>query len=113
MMSYADERETMDQALDEQERWWGLEVTGWTILVFVAIPVLFVFTGWRAGSWFWFWATAILGLIGLVLTGTAALMRIRAAERFKTLGEAARSRVEARSETSEPPRDIDPGRRAA
>jgi hypothetical protein len=110
MVNYQDERKELDRALEQEERWWGLEVAGWTILWFTVIPAVFIFVGLRSKSLFWLWCTAVLGLIGLVLTGTAAMRRLGAERKFQT--EAMRDRMEQRLEGPELPVD-ESGRKAA
>jgi hypothetical protein len=64
------EKTSVHSAAEELQRqaitWKSL---GTLLLVFDAIPVVFVFVGIRAGSLLWLYWTAIEGLIGLVMIG--------------------------------------------
>lgn len=93
MESAAETRKLLDRLLSEQQRWWGLEVTGWTVLCFSAIPAVFIFVGLRSGSWFWLWATAVLGVIGMALTGVSTRKRSQAEAEFRRIGQQQRRRL--------------------
>lgn len=54
-----------------QQRGLALRTVGWTLLVFDAIVALFIFVGFRTGSYLWFFWTVIEGAagIGLIVLG--------------------------------------------
>lgn len=52
-----------------------LQTIGWTLLVFVSIPVSFVWVGFRSGTYFWLYWTLIEGTAGFVLVLAGSYMK--------------------------------------
>jgi hypothetical protein len=57
----------------------GLRAAGWSLLIFDAIFVVWVWTGLRAGSWFWVWWVLVQFFIGVTLLGVGIAIRSRIA----------------------------------
>ena len=70
----------MDTAVDREELGLGLQTTGIMVVGFCSITGLWIFTGWRVGSWFWFWVTAALLLVGSGAAAVGSLIRGNAYE---------------------------------
>jgi hypothetical protein len=71
--------QALDASLAEQEMGQVLRVLGWTILAMSSITCVWIWTGWRAGSSFWFWFTCALGFLGTMSIAAGARLRARAA----------------------------------
>ena len=87
MADRAELRREQDRLLRQVERWWSMEVTGWTVLGFSALPAVFIFVGWRSESSFWFWCTVVLGFAGLLLTGFSANRRLQAGAELEDIDD--------------------------
>lgn len=108
-MTNADEQRAMDAAIHDEHAGLVLQVTGWTILIFCSIPAMFLFVGWRSGSWFWFWLLAGMGAVGLGLVAGGAYLRSRSSKDFAAVSGTLRSRSSPslRDEELPPPDDVD------
>ncbi len=87
MSNYDREQREMEGVQQDLRLGMVLEVTGWVLLAFVAIPAFFVWTGWRVGSLFWVYWTVIEGVIGLALTGAGQYYKSRAGTHVSRSGE--------------------------
>jgi hypothetical protein len=105
--------EAMDASIEEQEMGQVLRVLGWTILAMCSITCVWIWTGWRAGSWFWFWVTFGLGFLGGTIVAAGARLRSRAAiELAAATAEIGRRAAKAaKKEETSGPEDL--GHRAA
>lgn len=65
-----------------------LEVLGWTMLFMAGIGCVWIWVGWRAGTWFWFWFAAVLGIVGITLAAAGRWKRWRAAKTLAAENEA-------------------------
>ena len=54
-----------------------LRTLGGLALSVAGIWALWIWTGWRAGSWLWFYLSGAVGLAGIVLYGAGAIARSR------------------------------------
>ena len=88
-----------------------LEVLGWWLLLMAGLTSFWIWTGWRAGTWFWFWWTGSLILAGGGLAAWGALLRAQAARDYAALSGSLRARL-ASPEAGERP-TTEPERRAA
>lgn len=109
MADYESEQRAMDAAIHEEHAGLVLQSVGWTILFFCSIPAVFLFVGWRSGSWFWFWFLLGLGVAGLGLVAGGLFLRSRSAKDFAALSGALRSRSfpSLKDEELPPPEDVD------
>ncbi len=57
----------MDAAIRKQYTASNLRITGWELLVFDCIPVVFIWVGFRVGSYLWLWWSLIEALLGIGL----------------------------------------------
>ncbi len=87
MSNYDQEQREMDGVQRKLRLGMLLEVTGWVLLAFLAIPVIFVWTGWRAGSLFWLYWTVIETVLGLALTMAGKYYKNRAGSGVSRLSE--------------------------
>ncbi len=71
MSNYDREQREMDEVQNGLRMGLILEVAGWTLLSFLGIIVCFIWTGLRAGSYFWLYWTIIEGAIGMALLGAS------------------------------------------
>ncbi len=86
MSNYDLEQAQMD-AMTYDLRWASiLETVGWVLLVFDTIPVTLVWTGFRAGTYFWLYWTIIEGAIGFGLTMYGAYLKSIAGRHISRLG---------------------------
>jgi hypothetical protein len=76
-----------DAALREEENGRSLWVLGGAILGMSGITLIFIWAGWRAGSWLWFWITAALGFFGLLAMAGGSWKQAMASRRFYALSE--------------------------
>jgi hypothetical protein len=83
--NYGVEQRALDAAIDDEHVGLWLSVLGYTLLVFATIPAVWIWTGWRAGSMFWFWYTLGLGVCGTFMAGAGTFYRKRAAQDFATV----------------------------
>lgn len=113
MANYGNEQRGMDAAIHDEHAGLVLQVVGWTVLFFCSIPAMFLFVGWRSGSWFWAWVTLGLGVVGLGLVGAGAFLRSRSARDFAALSGTLRSRSVSALKEEEPPPSDDVDHRAA
>ena len=88
-----------DKGVSPEENALTLRVIGWQLLALNAIPILFVWDGWRVGSELWTWWFLAEGLLGSVLV----LAGHRWEATFPT----------ATGETASPAADVDVHRKAA
>jgi hypothetical protein len=60
-----------DKGVSPQENALTLRIIGWQLLALNAIPILFIWDGWRVGSEMWTWWFLAEGFLGsaLVLAG--------------------------------------------
>ena len=91
MSNYDREQREMDGVQQKLRLGTILEVTGWTLLAFLAIPVIFVWTGWRAGSYFWLYWTVIEGVLGVVLSMTGKYYKNKAGNGVSRLSDERRA----------------------
>ncbi len=66
----------------------ALQVTGWTLLAFNAIIVMFVWTALRVGSNFWLYWAIIEGALGSALVMAGSHYRAKAGSEISRLGGA-------------------------
>jgi hypothetical protein len=78
MSNYDREQREMDAVQNDLRLGLSLQVIGWTLLAFDGIIVVFVWTGLRAGSYFWLYWTVIEGVLGLALTMVGKSYKARA-----------------------------------
>ncbi len=100
-------RATMDVALVRERKGEVFVVLGGTLLGMAAITCVWVLTGFRAGSWFWFWWTGALVVLGLGFVAAGIAVRSLAQEQFAAGGNIVRERIASRRENV-PPEDIRP-----
>lgn len=98
MTDFDTEQRAMDAAIRRENTGMVMQVLGWTLLLFCAIPAALLFTGWRAGSLFWFWVVAGLGTVGVVLLASGMMVRSSANRAFELASEAIRHRAQTVSE---------------
>ena len=67
MANYDHEQVPIDAVRRDLARGLMLQVAGWTLLTFLGVIVIFIWTGLRAGSYFWLYWTLIQSVIGLAL----------------------------------------------
>jgi fatty acid desaturase len=107
--NYESERKSLDAAIQEEETGHDLIVLGGTVASMTAITCLFIWVGWRAGTWFWFWWTSALALLGTGLAMTGALLRAHSAKKLAALGGIRREESPARhGGEATPPHDAPP-----
>jgi hypothetical protein len=82
---YDNEPRAMDAAARDQRIGTALLAVGWMLIIFDAIPAVFVWVGWRSGSMFWIWWTVIEGLLGAALLIAGTRKRAAATEEFAAL----------------------------
>jgi hypothetical protein len=58
----------------------ALRTIGWMLLIFDAVFAVWIWTGLRAGSWFWFGWVLIQGFVGIVSLGAGVYKRSRVAQ---------------------------------
>jgi hypothetical protein len=113
-MSNSDtELKAVDAAACKEERGAVLEVLGGVMLFMAGITCVWIWVGWRAGTWFWFWCTAGLGLIGTMVAAAGMQRRARAAKDYAAWSESLRSKMAASSMAEELPVPDGTERRAA
>jgi hypothetical protein len=105
--------QAMDASIEEQEMGQVLRVLGWTILAMSSITCVWIWTGWRAGSSFWFWFTCALGFLGSAVIAAGARLRARAATEFAAVVAQIGRRASEAGQKEEAPGPEDLGRRAA
>ena len=93
MSNYDDEQKAMDAAIHDEDSGRVFQTVGWTMMGICTITSVWIFVGWRAGSWFWFWITLGLGIVATGFITAGALLRSRAAKDFAAAGVAIRSRA--------------------
>ncbi len=86
MSNYDREQQEMDVVQSELRLGLILEVAGWTLLSFLGIIVCFIWTGLRAGSYFWLYWTIIEGVIGMALLGAGRYYKDKAGSGISRLG---------------------------
>ncbi len=91
MSNYDREQREMDGVQQKLRLGTILEVTGWTLLAFLTIPVTFVWTGWRAGSYFWLYWTVIEGVLGLALSMVGKYFKNKAGSGVSRLSDESRA----------------------
>lgn len=86
MSNYDLEQRQMD-AMTYDLRWASiLQTVGWVLLVFDSIIVTFVWTGFRAGTYFWLYWLIIEGAIGFGLVMVGAYLKSIAGRHISRLG---------------------------
>lgn len=86
MAGYDQEQREMDALQRDLKLGLMLQVTGWTLLAFDAILVMFIWTGMRAGSEFWLYWTVIEGVLGLALVVVGKHFKSKAGSEISRLG---------------------------
>jgi hypothetical protein len=79
MTNYHDEPRAMDLVLDDQHTGSVLQTLGWVLLVFAAIPAVWIWVGFRIGSYFWLVFVAVECLLGFSLVAAGTALRARSA----------------------------------
>lgn len=68
-----------ERKIPSEENALGLRMVAWQLLIFDAIPVLFVWDGWRVGSNLWMWWVIVQGTLGLILLAAGRVWEDRMA----------------------------------
>ena len=97
------EQKSIDAALRDQENGEVLQVQGGALMLMAVITCVWIFVGWRDGSWTWFWWTGGLVLIGMALAGTGTWLRLRGAEDFAEQSGTMRAHIARNRKTGEQP----------
>src|SRR3974377_13610 len=95
-----------ERAFRAEQQGHVLQVLGWLMLGMAGITVLWVWTGWRSGSWFWLWVTGAVAFLGLSSAGIGTRMRERGARNYAALSSMLRATL------APYPESEDVGRRA-
>lgn len=103
MSNYDQEQREMDEVTDDLRLASILQTIGWVLLGFNGIVVTWVWTGFRAGSYFWLYWTIIESGLGFSLVMAGSYLKTRAGRRISRLG----------AEVFAMPAEVDGGRRAA
>ena len=93
MSDYNDELQLMDAAVDRAELGLALQTVGYLIAGFCSITCLWIFTGWRVGSWLWFWITVGLFFIGMGTAAAGSRIRGKAYEVIAGIGVSMQTRL--------------------
>ena len=113
-MSHNESRETiLDATVHAEEKGEFLRVLGECILLMAGLTSIWIWVGWRAGTWFWFWWTSGLATLGMSLVTAGILLRERAARGYAAGSGRPRARLASRSGTEGELSPADPERRAA
>lgn len=91
MSNYDREQREMDAVQSELRLGLILDVAGWTLLSFLGIIVCFIWTGLRAGSYFWLYWTIIEGAVGMALLMAGKYYKTKAGSGVSRLGERQRA----------------------
>lgn len=75
---FGNAQQMIDAAIRQEEKAEVVRVLGWLLLLFDAIPAVFVWVGLRIGSPFWAWWTVAEGAVGVGIIFVAARMYTRA-----------------------------------
>jgi hypothetical protein len=82
MTSYGPEQKGMDLAMDDLHKGSVMQTLGWVLLVFDSIPAVWIFVGFRTGSYFWLYWVVIEAAIGFGLLIAGTIFRSKAARDF-------------------------------
>jgi hypothetical protein len=93
MSNPVSEESTLDALLQAEQRGAFLRVLGGCMLLMACLTSVWIWVGWRAGTWFWFWWTSGLGVIGMSLWAGGALLQQRAAREYAALSGTLRARL--------------------
>jgi hypothetical protein len=85
-MTNYDEPRALRVALEDQHIGSVLQTLGWVLLAFDAIPAIWIWIGFRSGSYFWLDWVLVEGALGFGLVAAGTLLRSRAARDFARLG---------------------------
>lgn len=84
MSQHDREQIEVDVVVADLRRASALQVAGWTLLVFDALIIgIWLFTGYRAGTWFWLYWFVIEGALGLALVVVGSYLKTRAGHHAK------------------------------
>jgi hypothetical protein len=108
MAKHYAKQEALDAALRDEENGNSLVVFGWTLWLMGAITIVWIFVGWRDGTWFWFWCTAALGLVGAGAAVAGSVLRARSARTFALASDLQRAAEPALQEELPAPKDVGP-----
>ena len=103
MATAADTQAEMDRALERADRGRAMAVLGGTMVGMAGITCVWILTGWRAGSLFWFWVTGSLGVLGLSSIAAGTGIRDTSVREIEVLGQVIRARVAAQRRMEERP----------
>ena len=108
-----DELRIIDAAMDREALGLALQTAGYMILGFCSITCVWIFVGWRVGSWFWFWVTLALAVMGMGAAAAGSLIGGRADATIAARSATMRARLLKVENHEELPPDQDLGRKAA
>ena len=74
---YDREQQDMDEILRQQRTGLILRAVGWILILTDVIPLMFIWTAWRAGSNFWMWWFIIEGVAGVALAIAGSRIDVR------------------------------------
>jgi hypothetical protein len=77
--NYKAEHRAMGVAVRDQRIGTTMQTLGWVLIIFDLIPAVWLWVGWREGSWLWFWWVLGEAVIGGVLLIAGTIMRSNAA----------------------------------
>lgn len=76
---YSTAQQWIDAGIRKEEDAEVVRVLGWLLLLFDAIPAVFIWVGLRTGSWLWLWWSVVEAAAGFGILGVAAWMYAEAA----------------------------------
>ena len=82
MTSYDNEQKGMDIAQSYQRKGSVLQTLGWVLLVFATIPAVWIWAGFRVGSYFWLYWVLGEGVLACSLLIAGTILRSKAARHF-------------------------------
>ncbi len=103
MANYVNEQRALDAASNRECAGSVLAVLGYILLCFAAIPVVWLWVGWRDGSMFWWWWTLGIATCGAVLAAAGTLSRRRAAKDIAALSGTIRGGIAATLKAGQAP----------
>lgn len=84
MSEHDREQVEMESVIADLRRASAIQVVGWTLLVFDALIIgIWVFTGYRSGTWFWLYWFVIEGALGLALVVVGSYLKTKAGHHVK------------------------------
>jgi hypothetical protein len=84
MSEHNREQVEMESVIADLGRASAIQVIGWTLLVFDALVIgIWLFTGYRSGTWFWLYWFVIEGALGLALVVASSYLKTRAGHHAK------------------------------